>query len=80
MGNSVRHNLGYGYGLVQGHAPSRPQYSTISVREAKYTHLGYRTRLSRLHTLDPQLALDFLRSSHSATLDPKQENNQGTLD
>jgi hypothetical protein len=24
MGNSVRHNLGYGYGLVQGHAPSGP--------------------------------------------------------
>jgi hypothetical protein len=24
MGNSVRHYLGYGYGLLQGHAPSGP--------------------------------------------------------
>jgi hypothetical protein len=30
-----------------------PQYSVASVREAKYTRLGYGTRLSRLHTLDP---------------------------
>jgi hypothetical protein len=30
-----------------------PQYSVVSVREAKYTRLGYRTRLRRLHTLDP---------------------------
>jgi hypothetical protein len=57
-----------------------PQYSAISVREAKYTCLGYKTRLSRLHTLDPHLALAFLRSSHSATPDPKQENNQETPD
>jgi hypothetical protein len=41
-----------------------PQYSTVSVREAKYTCLGYRTRLSRLHTLDPHLALAFSRTSH----------------
>jgi hypothetical protein len=25
MGNSVRHNLGYGYGLVHGHAPLGPK-------------------------------------------------------
>jgi hypothetical protein len=24
MGYKVRHYLGYGYGLVQGHVPSRP--------------------------------------------------------
>jgi hypothetical protein len=24
MGNSVRRYLGYGYGLIQGHAPSGP--------------------------------------------------------
>jgi hypothetical protein len=57
-----------------------PVLSCDSVREAKYTHLGYGTRLSRLYTLDPLLALAFLRSSHSATLDPEQENNQRTPD
>jgi hypothetical protein len=46
------------------------QYLAVSVREVKYTHLGYITRVSRLHTLDP----------HSATPDPEQENNQATLD
>jgi hypothetical protein len=57
-----------------------PRYLAGSVREAKCTHLGYGTRLSRLHTLDPPLALAFTRGSHSATRDPKQENIQGTPD
>jgi hypothetical protein len=52
------------------------KYSAISVREAKYTHLGYRTKLSRLHTLDPHIALAFLRGNHSATSNLEQENNQ----
>jgi hypothetical protein len=30
-----------------------PQYSAVRVKEAKYTRLGYRTKLSKLHTLDP---------------------------
>jgi hypothetical protein len=47
------------------HRPD-PQYLAASVREAKCTQLGYGTRLSRLHTLDPSLALAFSRSSHSA--------------
>jgi hypothetical protein len=44
MGNSVRYYLGYGYGLVREHVPFGPQVPT---------RLGYETRLSRLHTLDP---------------------------
>jgi hypothetical protein len=59
---------------------SDPQYLLVNVREAKCTRLGYGTRLSWLYTLDPLLALAFLRGSHSATTDPEQENNQGTLD
>jgi hypothetical protein len=55
MGNSARHYLGYGYDLVQGMRHPEPQYSAVSVREAKYTRLGYRTRLSMLHTLDPPI-------------------------
>jgi hypothetical protein len=57
-----------------------PVLSCDSVREAKCTCLGYRIRLSRLYTLDPLLALAFPRSSHSATPDPEQENNQRTPD
>jgi hypothetical protein len=34
-----------------------PQYLVVSVREAKCTHLGYETRLSRLHTLDPPIGI-----------------------
>jgi hypothetical protein len=48
-----------------------PQYSADSFREAKCTRLGYATRLSRLHTLDPPLALGFSRGSHSATQVPQ---------
>jgi hypothetical protein len=35
------------------------QYLAGSIREVKCTCLGYGTRLSRLHTLDPPLALAF---------------------
>jgi hypothetical protein len=67
--------------LFRGMRHSDPQYSAVSVRKANYTRLKYRTRLSKLHTLDPpHLALAFSRSNHSETLDPKQENNQGTPD
>jgi hypothetical protein len=57
--------------LFRGMRCLEPQYSTVSVREAKYTRLGYKTRLSRLYTMNPHLALAFLRSSHSVTLDPE---------
>jgi hypothetical protein len=57
-----------------------PQYLAASVREAKYTRLGHGTRLGKLHTLDPPLALAFSRNSHSAIADSEQENNQETLD
>jgi hypothetical protein len=59
---------------------SGPQYLAASVMEAKCTCLGYGTRLSRLHTLDPPLVLAFLRSSHSAIADSEQENNQENPD
>jgi hypothetical protein len=57
-----------------------PVLSCDNIREAKCTRLRYGTRLSRLYTLDPLLALAFLWSSHSATPDPEQENNQRTPD
>jgi hypothetical protein len=56
------------------------QYLAISIRETKCTRLGYKTRLSRLHSMDPPLALAFLRSSHLVTAGLEQENNQGTPD
>jgi hypothetical protein len=63
MGNSVRHYLDYSYGLIQGHALSRPQYSAVSVREAKYTRLEYMIRISMLYTLDPQFRISFFRGA-----------------
>jgi hypothetical protein len=61
--------------LVRGMCRPDPQYLAASVREAKCTCLRYGIRLSRLHTLDPPLALAFPRSSHTATIDSEQENN-----
>jgi hypothetical protein len=55
--------------LLRGMRRPGPYYLVASVREAKCIRLGYETRLSKLHTLDPPLALAFLRSSHSATTD-----------
>jgi hypothetical protein len=65
--------------LLRGIRHLDPQYLATNVREAMCTRLGYRTTLSRLHTLDP-LALAFLRSSHSGTVDSEQENNYETPD
>jgi hypothetical protein len=59
--------------LFGGMRRSDTQYSAASVREGKCTCLGYRARLSLLHTLDPLLALAFPRSSHLATLDPSKK-------
>jgi hypothetical protein len=64
--------------LVLSHYPHTKEPQAYTYK--KYTRLGYRTGLSRLHTLDLHLALAFLRSSHSATADPEKENNQGILD
>jgi hypothetical protein len=66
--------------LLWGMRRPDPQYLAASVRVAKYTRLEYGTRLSKLHTLDPLLALAFLMSSHSTTADSGQENNQETPD
>jgi hypothetical protein len=58
--------------LFMGHVLSEPPVlSCDNVWEVKCTRLGYETRLSRLYTLDPSLALAFSMSSHSATPDPK---------
>jgi hypothetical protein len=57
--------------LFRGMCRSDPQYLAVSVREAKCARLWYGTRLSRIHTLDPPLALAFLRSIHSTTPDPE---------
>jgi hypothetical protein len=45
--------------LFRGMHRLDPQYSAVSVREAMYTHFGYRTRLSKLHTLDPPFSISF---------------------
>jgi hypothetical protein len=45
--------------LFRGMRCPDPQYSTVTVREAKYTRLGYMTRLSTLHTLNPPFSISF---------------------
>jgi hypothetical protein len=39
--------------LVRGAHHLSPQYLADSIREAKCTYLRYKTKLSRLRTLDP---------------------------
>jgi hypothetical protein len=64
--------------LFRGICRPDPQYSIVTVREAKYTRLRYNTKLSRLHTLDPpNLALAFLRSGHSTHRTPSKKITKG---
>jgi hypothetical protein len=39
--------------LLRGMCHPDPQYISVNVREAKCIHLGYVTRISRLHYLSP---------------------------
>jgi hypothetical protein len=57
--------------LFRGMCRLDPQYSTISVREAKYTCLGYRTRLSRLQTLDPPFNISFSEEHPFSNTEPR---------
>jgi hypothetical protein len=61
--------------LLRGMRRPDHQYLAASVMEAKCTCLGYETRLSWLHTLNPLLALAFSRSKDSGIADSEQENN-----
>jgi hypothetical protein len=54
------------------------QYSATSVREGKCTCLGYRARLSLLHTLDPPFSIGFSEEQPFSNTGPEQENNQET--
>jgi hypothetical protein len=45
--------------LFRGMRRLDPQYSAVNVREAKYTHLECRNRLSKLHTLNPPFNISF---------------------
>jgi hypothetical protein len=65
--------------LVRGVDRLGCQYLTGSIREAKCTRLGYRTRLSRLLTLDPPSPLAVPRGYHLAAHNPDQEKNHVTI-
>jgi hypothetical protein len=56
--------------LLRGMHHPDPQYSAVSVGEAKYTRLGYRTRLSRLHTLDPTFSINFSKEQSFGNTGP----------
>jgi hypothetical protein len=45
--------------LFRGMCRLDPSYLAVIIREAKYICLGYRTRLSSLHTLDPPYSISF---------------------
>jgi hypothetical protein len=57
--------------LFRGMCLPDPQYSAISIRGAKYTHIGYRTRLSRLHTLDPLFSISFSEEQPYSNTGPR---------
>jgi hypothetical protein len=48
-----------------------PQYSSVSVKEAKYTYLGYRTRLSKLHTQDSPFSISFSKEQPFGNIGPR---------
>jgi hypothetical protein len=57
--------------LFKGMCRPDTQYSAVSIREAKYTCLGYRTNLSRLHILDPPFSINFYEEWPFNTPDPR---------
>jgi hypothetical protein len=57
--------------LFRGMRHPNPQYLVVSVREAKYTRLGYTIRLSRLHTLDPPFSISFSKEQPFGNTGPR---------
>jgi hypothetical protein len=57
--------------LFKGMRHSDPQYSAVSVRKAKYTCLGYRTRLSMLHTLYYPFSISFFKEQSFSNTGPR---------
>jgi hypothetical protein len=56
--------------LFRGMCRPDPQYSAVNVREAKYTRLGYKTRLSGLHTLNPPFSISFFKEQSFSNTGP----------
>jgi hypothetical protein len=56
--------------LFRGMRRPDPLYLVISVREAKYTRLGYRIRLNMLHALDPPCSISFSEEHPFANIGP----------
>jgi hypothetical protein len=61
--------------LIRGMHRLDPHYSAVNIRETKYTRLGYRTRLNRLHTLDLPFSISFSKEQSFGNIRPEQENN-----
>jgi hypothetical protein len=56
--------------LVRGAHRLDPQYLAASVRKVKCIRLGYGTRLSRLCTLDPHLAISHSNEQLFSSTEP----------
>jgi hypothetical protein len=73
----MRHYLGYGYGLIQGHAPFGPPVLSHQRQEGKVYMLRVHDQAKQAaHSGPPRVALAFSRNSHSTTPDSEQENNK----
>jgi hypothetical protein len=61
--------------LLKGMCRPDPQYLAANIREVKCICLGYRTRLSRLHTLDPPVSISLFeeQSFNNIRLRAKKE-------
>jgi hypothetical protein len=57
--------------LVRDAHRSGPQYLACSIRKAEHTRLGYRTKLSRLYSLDLPLAPAVPKDGHQVERTPK---------
>jgi hypothetical protein len=57
--------------LFRGMCCLDPHYLVLNVREVKYTRLGYRTRLSRLHTLDPSFSINLSKEQPFGNTGPR---------
>jgi hypothetical protein len=55
--------------LFRGMCRSDLQYSVVSVKEAKYTYLWYKIRLSMLHTLDPPFIISFFEEQSFSNIE-----------
>jgi hypothetical protein len=71
MGNSVRHYLGYGYGLVWGHVPFGPPVINSESKGGKVHTLRIQNQAKQVVHSGPPISIGFSKEQSFSNIGPR---------